>query len=62
MLEEGIVRIDGPQGETKLLVICTTCRGAGAPFEHQVRWDRLLAEFEEMESGGEHLRTLVLPA
>lgn len=61
MLENGIERIDGPGGHTKLSVPCPTCRAKGEPFEHQLRWDRIAELLAEMEDGDEHTRQYVLP-
>lgn len=52
MLETGLERIDGPNGETKILAVCPVCQAAGHTDRPQVRWDRLTTMLDEMESNG----------
>lgn len=65
MIGRPLERIDGPNGETKVLVVCPACEGtaqASRPPRHaprtQIRWDRLQTMLETMEAGHEHERTI----
>lgn len=53
-------RVDGPNGETKVLAVCPTCAKAGSRATPQVRWTRLQAILEEMEQTQEHYRTITV--
>jgi hypothetical protein len=58
MIGEPLERIDGPEGETKVLAVCPTCRKAGSAARPQIRWDRLQSMLAEMENNNESHRTI----
>jgi hypothetical protein len=58
MIGKGLERVDGPNGETKILSICPVCHGRGSKVAPQIRWDRIQAIFDDMERVGEHLREI----
>jgi hypothetical protein len=52
MLSVGLERVDGPNGETKVLAVCPTCRKEGGNAAPQVRWQRLSAMLDELAATG----------
>ncbi len=49
-LTSGLVRVDSPDGGTKLRMECPKCTATGRPVDLQVTWERVRALLDEVHA------------